>query len=246
MFGFFKRDKAKDAYIADDLGEWVLISNNSKLSLLHRLIGRAVSKSGVKLYDLYIIQFSEDKEIRNLFSVKGLVRTKGLLREGDFIDKLGSILSDYGVLGEIDSSKLRFCNTNYVFFRFDILLKKLKRARETVKVLLPPLGVNSTRIPYTSLELFKDMLENDSNAICTTNLDLRDEKNVRINAICSDNINLEDLKYSISYFSKDFNLSVKYSGLRKLEIQILSKDFNKAALIPLLWDNFLDSYTSSY
>lgn len=245
MFGLFRKDKAKEAYIADDLGEWLLISSNLKLSLLSKLINKAIGKSGTKVYDLYIIQFSEDKEIKNLFSMKGLIRTKGLLREEDFVDKVSKILSDYGVLGEVDSSKLRFCGTNYLFFRFDILLKKFKRAKDVVRVLLPPLGVNSIKIPYNSNELFKDILENGSNASCSATVDLRDDRNTRIDAICSDTINLENLKYSLSYFSKDFNISIKYSGLRNLEIQVISKDFNKLALIPLLWDNFLDTYVSS-
>ncbi|WP_148692284.1 hypothetical protein [Acidianus manzaensis] len=245
MFDIFKREKTKDSYVSDELGEWIIISNNSKLSLLYKLIEKSIKKLGVKSFNLYIIHFSEDREIKNLFSVKGLIKTKNMLREADFTQKLEDMLSEYGVLGEIDSSKLRFCNTNYIFFRFDILLKKMRKSKSDVKVLLPPLGVKSMRIPYTSKELFKDIFENDSGSICTSNLDLKDDKNVRIVAICSDNIDLENLKYALSYFTKDFNISVRYSGVRNLEVQVIIKDFNKNALIPLLWDNFLDTYVSS-
>ncbi|AWR97728.2 hypothetical protein DFR86_09330 [Acidianus sulfidivorans JP7] len=245
MFDIFKREKTKESYTVDELGEWIIISNNSRLSLLYRLIERSVKKLGIKSFNLYIIHFSEDHEIRNLFSVKGFIRTKNILRESDFIHKLSEILSEYGILGEIDSSKLRFCNVNYIFFRFDILIKKNKKAKANVKVLLPPLGVKSIRIPYTSKELFKDIFENDSSSICSPNLDLKDDKNAKIVALCSDNIDLENLKYALSYFTKDFNISFKYSGVRNLEIQVNIKDFNKYALIPLLWDNFIDAYVSS-
>lgn len=245
MFGLFKKDKLKEPFVVDELGEWLIISNNPKLSLLHKLINKAINKSGVKIYDLYIVHFFEDNELKNLFSVKGLVMTKGILREEEFANRITKILSEYGLLGEVESSKLRFCSTNYLFFKFDILLKKIKKSKELVKVLLPPLGVTSKKIPYSPTELFKDIFENGSNANCSINVDLKDDKNVKIDAICSDAIDLEKLKYSLSYFTKDFTINVKYSGLRNLEIHILPKDFNKFALIPLLWNNFLESYVSS-
>jgi hypothetical protein len=243
FFGIFKRNKEKEHYAYDELGEWIIISGNSKLGFLYSIISKTVSKLA-KYYDLYILQFLEDSEIRNFYTIKAMVSTRSPIKDSLLSSKLSQSLSKHGTLGQIDVVKLRYCGMNYLFFKFNILLKKSKNVKEDVKVLLPPLGVSASGIPYSTKDLFKSIFEYNSNAVCQSILEFKDDNTARILANCSDYVDLEGIKYSLSYFSKDFKTSVR-SSIRSVEVEIEAKDFNKHALIPLLWNNFLDIYSSS-
>ncbi|WP_236751907.1 hypothetical protein [Acidianus sp. HS-5] len=243
FFDIFKRSKDKDHFVYDELGEWIMISRNPKLGFLYSIISKTVSKLA-KYYDLYILQFLEDSEIRNFYTIKAMVSTRSPIKDSLFSSKLSQSLSKYGTLGQVNVVKLRYCGMNYLFFRFNVLLKKNKNVRADVKVLLPPLGVSTSGIPYTINDLFKSIFEYNSNAVCQSILELKDDNTARILANCNDYIDLDGIKYSLSYFSKDFKTSVK-SSVRSIEIEIETKDFNKHALIPLLWNNFLDIYSTS-
>ncbi|EZQ07108.1 MULTISPECIES: hypothetical protein [Acidianus] len=243
MFKVFRR-RTSERFHKDDFGEWILVNGNAKLSLMDWALRKAFKKAGCNSFDFYVLHFEADEELNSLLGIKGMTITKINISNDSFSKAISQTLKDYGVVGEIRLNKLRACGNYYTFFSFDLLLKRLRKVNSTVKLLLPPLGVNSREIPYTLESLFTSILEYGSNAMCKSGFEMNDEL-TKINAICNDYIGVDNFNYSLSYFSQDdFRVFVKRMSSRSIEVQATIKNFNKKALIPLLWDNFLATYVS--
>uniref|UniRef100_A0A2U9IG11 Uncharacterized protein n=1 Tax=Acidianus brierleyi TaxID=41673 RepID=A0A2U9IG11_9CREN len=241
----FKRGSSNNSnYIKNDLGEWLLVSRNPEISFIDWSVRKTIKKLGCKKFDFYILQYDKDNNIKNFISNKVMIISKQNLRESDIIQGLNKTLENFALIGETKISKLKICGDVYLFLYFDIILKKIKNYHTSVKVLLPPLGIKTSNIPYTPEDLFKDILNNAMNTSCTTEFEVQEGKYARILADCENISQYDNLKYVIPYFidAGEMKISIKKSELTKSEIQLDIFGFKSKSLIPLVWDNFMSTY----
>ncbi|QKQ99307.1 hypothetical protein GWK48_01865 [Metallosphaera tengchongensis] len=245
-WGFF-RNKDKPKFERDKLGEWALVTANKDLSFLTEVISKSLSRSGSKKNQIYILQFGKDSSIPGLFSIKGMVETSQNLSENSFQDSLRKSFDDLGNLGEIRTVKLRLCNDIFLFFNFNLFLKRIKTGNREVKLLVPPLGVSSSQIPYSPDRLFNTLIgaENDP---CSVESDLVDSRMMRLVFNCRKfTLDHFRVKQSFSYFLDDMlglRVKTKTTSSNSLELEVVLLNLKKEYLIPLLWDNFLTVYPS--
>ncbi len=245
LFGFLRRNaNPKDVDVKNELGEWIILSRNPEASFLYWLIQSTLKKAGIRKFDTYIVEFSKDEKIKNFISCKALVVSKQNVREQDVVRYLSKISEDFGLLGETKVSKLRLCGDLFIFIYFDLVLRKVKNHRNSVRLLLPPLGVKVSEIPYTPEELFSEMLSNLTNSNCVADFEVQETGHARIEATCDNLPQYESLKYAMAYFSDP--LEIKVSSRRanpmKNEVEIDVYNFRAKALIPLIWENFMHTY----
>jgi hypothetical protein len=245
LFDFLRRNaNPKDINLRDELGEWLVISKNPEMSFLYWLVQSTLKKAGSRKFDAYIVEFYKDDKIKNFVSCKTLVVSRQNVREQDISKYLGKVSEDFGLLGETKVSKLRLCGELFIFIYFDLVLRKVKNHRNPVKLLLPPLGVRASEIPYTPEELFSEMLSNLTTSNCVADFEIQDAKHARIIANCDNPPQYESLKYAMAYFSDPLEVKVnaKRSGPMKNEVEIDVYNFRTKALIPLIWENFMHTY----
>lgn len=244
-WNFLKKDKRR--FERDKFGEWAIVGSNKELSFLVNTISKAVSKTGSKKNEIYVLQYLKDPVIPNLFSLKGMVETSYNVSEMAFQDSLRKIFDDLGNVGEIRTVKVRLCNDIFLFFNFNFIAKKVKNSTGEVKLLIPPLGVSSSQIPYTVEHLFNAMIGNEGDQ-CSVETDFMDSRMAKLTFNCK-KVHLDHFRVreSFSYFLDDavgFRLKTRSSNPQTTEIEIVLLNLRRESLIPLLWDNFLSIYPS--
>ncbi|BCS94162.1 hypothetical protein L3N51_01798 [Metallosphaera sp. J1] len=244
-WNFLKKDKRR--FERDKFGEWAIVGSNKELSFLVNTISKAVSKTGSKKNEIYVLQYLKDPVIPNLFSLKGMVETSYNVSEMAFQDSLRKIFDDLGNVGEIRTVKVRLCNDIFLFFNFNFIAKKVKNSTGEVKLLIPPLGVSSSQIPYTVEHLFNAMMGNEGDQ-CSVETDFMDSRMAKLTFNCK-KVHLDHFRVreSFSYFLDDavgFRLKTRSSNPQTTEIEIVLLNLRRESLIPLLWDNFLSIYPS--
>jgi len=241
---FRKTNKNQNSrYIIDDYGEWMVISHNKELLLVANLVIKALKKAGVKDFDLYINYFSSDERIKGLMSVKGMAITRENKRSIDIGSSMRSVIKNDGFVVEDQPRSIsNICNSTFIFFNFVLLIKKGKECKDPVKLLLPPMGVNPSEIPFSLGTLFKIIIERNIRAVCSLNeIDAGDGTRIKVTATCrtESSFELDKVKASLSYFSReDPKLFTKRIGTREMEIGLYMQQLNVRSLIPLLWNNF--------
>ncbi|WP_069168147.1 hypothetical protein [Sulfurisphaera tokodaii] len=243
---FFKRkDDDNSITVTDDFGEWLIIRKNSNASLIKSIIEKTMKKLKVKDWNLSLLYYVEDEKIKGLFSVKGMLTFSEHIRELDFYNALKNVTSDYLTLGEVRLSRLRACNTTFLFFSTDMLIKKQSKIDEDyIKMLLPPRGAYGYEIPYAMKDLFIKITERTLETSChSVSLTLNNgsfESIYQCRAFRE--IDTEILKDTFSYFSVEQpNVTLRTTSPRNVEIQVNIPKFKTKYLIPLLWGNILAS-----
>ncbi|WP_338600661.1 hypothetical protein V6M85_12390 [Sulfolobus tengchongensis] len=247
IFDIFKRDKnddIKDPFYADDYGEWLVISHNKPLIFISNLLQKSVKKAGLKNYDFYVIQYSEDEKIKNLASVKGMIASNGNIKELDLANAIKSSSSNNLAIGEIKIFKLKICGTLFIFFHIDVIVRNLKETKGNVKLLFPPSGVSLYDIPYTLQSLMKSVIERNLGVSCNiSEIDTGDGTKLKVIAECRiqqalDSI--EPLRKALEYFSlSEPKISLNRQNTRQIELQIFINQLKTRTLIPLIWDRFI-------
>lgn len=243
---FFKRkDDDNSITVTDDYGEWLIIRKNPEASLIKSVIEKAMKKLKVKDWNLSLLYYVKDEKIKELFSVKAMLTFSEHIRELDFYNALKSVSYDYLTLGEVRLSRLRACNTTFLFFSSDMLIKKHSKTDEDhIKMFLPPRGAYGYEIPYTMKDLFMKITERSLEATCNTvSLTLNNGSFESIYHCRSfKEIDIELLKDTFSYFSVEQpDVTLKTTSPRNVEIQVNITKFKTKYLIPLLWGNVLAS-----
>lgn len=243
---FFRRKNDNDAFsLTDDFGEWIIIRRNPTLTLLKTVIEKAMKKMKIKDWDFSVIYYTEDEKIKGLFSLKGMLSFPDHIRELDFYNAFKSVTPESFLLGEMRLSRLRVCNTTFLFLYVDFLLKKApKEEEDQIKLLLPPKGIYGCEIPYSMRDLFLKLAERNLNASCNSLTLTLNNGNFESIYQCksSKELDLSSLKETMSYFSvEDPNITVRSNIARQVEVQITINKFKTKYLIPLLWGNVLAS-----
>ncbi|MDT7862285.1 MAG: hypothetical protein RRA45_08745 [Saccharolobus sp.] len=247
IFDIFKKDKdeeIKEPFYTDDYGEWIIISHNKFLIFISSLIYKSIKKAGLKNYDLYIIQYIEDEKIKNLINIKGMITASGNVKELDLANIIKSSLGSNGIVGEIKVFKLKLCNSLFVFFNIDYMLKNLKEVKGHVKLLFPPIGVDLYNIPYSFQSLLKSIIEKNLGINCNiSDVDIGDGTRLKLIAECKIQQTLDSidqLKKALEYFSvTEPKISVNRVNSRQIELQIFINQLKTRAFIPLIWDRFI-------
>ncbi len=247
FFDAFRRSNKHDMnpYVTDDFGEWMMINHNKELLITTNLLSRAIRKSGIKNFDIYLGYFSTDERIKSLISVKGMAVSKDNKRNVDIRGSMKNVAGEDAIVVEDQPTHIaNICSHTFMFFSFVLLLKKGKEYRYPVKLLLPPMGVDPSEIPLSFSSLFKVMLERNIDASCSINeLDAGEGSRVKLVATCrtESTFSLDRLRSALSYFtSEDPKLFAKRVGNREMEVSLYIQQINVKTLIPLLWNNFLD------
>ncbi|MCH1771268.1 MULTISPECIES: hypothetical protein [Metallosphaera] len=244
-WNIFRKDKRR--FERDKFGEWAIVGSNRELSFLANTVSKAISKAGSRKNEIYILQYLKDPVIPNLFSLKGMVETSYNVSEMTFQDSLRKVFDDIGNVGEIRTVKLRLCNDVFLFFNFNFIARKIKNSTGDVKLLIPPLGVSSSQIPYTVEHLFNAMMGSEGDQ-CTVETDFMDSRIAKVTFNCR-KVHLDHfrIKESFSYFldsSLGLRLKTRTPNPQTTEVEIVLLNLRKESLIPLLWDNFLSIYPS--
>ncbi|EHP68341.1 hypothetical protein MetMK1DRAFT_00027690 [Metallosphaera yellowstonensis MK1] len=249
MFWRFFRDSSDGpSVIRDRYGEWMLVKGNKELSFVADLLDKSLSKVKAKRGEVYVLQFTKDELVPNLFSIKGMVQFRENVIEANFQEALKKVFDDVGHLGEIKTVRLRLCNELVMFFYFNLVLKRTKKARAGVKLLLPPLGVSVSGIPYTLGGLFNAMAGSEGREPCIVEADLSDSRLVKVLLACRKfSVDSFRLKEALLYFLEgddDLRLSRRTGDGGTTELEITLLNFKRDMMIPLLWDNYLSTYSS--
>lgn len=243
---FFKRKDDDNSFsVTDDYGEWLIIRKNHNASIIHGLIEKTMKKLKVKEWKFNLLYYVEDEKIKGLFSAKGMITFSEHIRELDFYNSFKNVASDYLTLGEMRLSRLRACNTTFLFFSTDLLLKKSPKIEdEQVKMLLPPKGAYGYEIPYVMKDLFIKITERTLETICNSaSLTLTSGSFESVyQCRTSRDIDTNLLRDTFSYFSvEEPNINLKTVSSREVEIQVNIPKFKTKHLIPLLWGNIVAS-----
>ncbi|AOL16095.1 hypothetical protein BFU36_04440 [Sulfolobus sp. A20] len=247
IFDIFKRDKdseVKDPFYTDEFGEWIIISHNKLLLFVYNLLVKSIKKIGLKNFELYIIQYSEDEKIKNLINVKGMIVTNGNFKELELANAIKNNVDNHGFIGEIKIFKFRLCGSLFIFFYIDLIVKNITEAKGHVKVLFPPYGVNLYSVPYTFQSLLKDVIEKNLGLNCNLrDIEVGDGTRLKLLAECKVNQGLESvepLKKALEYFSlSEPKISTNRVSAKQIELQIFVNQLKTKALIPLIWDHFI-------
>lgn len=247
LWRFFRDPNDGSSVIRDKFGEWMVVKGNRDLSYVGHLLDKSLAKIKVKRGELYVLQFSKDGSVPNFLSIKGMVQFRENVIEASFQEALKKVFDDIGHLGEIRTVRLRLCNEVLMFFYFNSVLKKIKNAKSSVKLLLPPLGVSASKIPYSLAGLFNAMIGSEGREPCSVEVDLADSRLSKVLLECKKlNVDRFRLKEALLYFldgenNLRLNVRSKEGGTTELEITLLN--FKREMMIPLLWDNFLSTYS---
>ncbi|MEM0068436.1 MAG: hypothetical protein QXD56_06950 [Saccharolobus sp.] len=247
IFDVFKRNKdneIKNPFYVDDYGEWIIVSHNRVLLFVVSLLYKSIKKAGLKNYDLYIVQFTEDEKIKNLVNIKGMITASGNVKELDLANTIKSSLESSGIVGEIKVFKLKICNTFFIFFYMDFIAKVIKEVKGHVKLLFPPSGISLYDIPYTFQSLLKILIEKNLGTSCSiSDIDVGDGTRLKLVAECKIQQSIETiepLRKALSYFSlTEPKISINRVNTRQIELQIFINQLKTRALIPLIWDRFI-------
>ncbi|MEL9969616.1 MAG: hypothetical protein QXR57_05295 [Metallosphaera sp.] len=244
---WFFGDKEKRRFERDRFGEWAIVTSNKDMSFVVNSISKSLSKIGLRKSQIYVLQYSKDNLIPNFFSVKGMIKTFQNVSEALFQNSLRKTFDDLGNLGEIRTAKVRLCNEIFLFFNFNFVARKVRPSKCDIKLLIPPLGVSSSQIPYTVEGLFNSMIGTDGDP-CLVETDFMDSRIAKITFNCR-KINLDEfrIRESFSYFLDDvlgLRVKTKSSDIHTTEIEIVLLNLKREYLIPLIWDNFLSIYPS--
>jgi len=236
---FFRRNSDISPYVFDDFGEWLVV-NNKYISNLNKLFNRIFKDEKIKIKDKYIIYYNCFENFENIMSIKGFfitnkTITKSLI-ENNISDDINIYLSNF--------VKSRICTDYFIFFQADVIMRNIKNYNLPSKVMIPPLGVNPSKIPYNLNELFRDMFENILRSTCKeVFVDIESNlKTAKISAICripSIEENKLNIISAFSYFSQkreNIEVSSKRISFNLTEIDVNITLFKTKALIPLIWD----------
>ncbi|WP_054836193.1 hypothetical protein [Metallosphaera hakonensis] len=195
---------------------------------------------------IYVLQFLKDNVIPGLFSIKGMVETSQNISEASFHYSLRKTFDEIGSLGEVRTVKVRLCNDIFLFFNFNLIAKRMHSFNSEVKLLVPPLGISSSQIPYSVEGLFNSIVTSDES--CSVETDFMDSRIAKITLSCK-RIKVDEfrIRQSFSYFLDDmlgFRFKTRTPNPRVTEIEIVLLNLRREFLIPLLWDNFLSIYPS--
>lgn len=241
---FFKRrDDNNEINVSDDYGEWLIIRKNKYAVTVKRVVDKTLKKLKIKDGNLGLISLMEDEQIKGLLSVKAMVYFREQIIDPEFYKVFKDYAEEYFKLGETRLSRLRICNTTFLFFMTNLLVKKVEDEEDSVKLLFPPKGIYADEIPYTLKELFSKIVERNLNMNCHSTTLTLSNNNLESVFVCKGNYNanLNDLKLTLSYFSLEPpNISIRTSN-NTIEVSISITKFRSKYLIPFLWSNIIAS-----